>query len=183
MGNRLSCQAQLCEQEMPGRNSVPTRAQTRATLTSTVPTAHPMCHVSGLPLYLEFGCVVCAWGGAVTVEGCLPLLLQPAQERQLLLSPTGQTGRASSSFRNPQNAPLHNFHLLSLTLPASQTHTGGQGTAGPICLPQHPYLYGGCGCWVRLYSTGGTVQLRGPVLEFQVTKVFTVTFRTNSHGC
>lgn len=75
MGNRPSCQAQLCEQEMPGRNSVPTRAQTRATLTSTVPTAHPMCHVSGLPLYLEFGCVVCAWGGAVTVEGCLPFLL------------------------------------------------------------------------------------------------------------
>lgn len=97
---------------MPGRNSVPTRAQTRATLTSIVPTAHPMCHVSGLPLYLELGCVVCVWGGAVTAEGCLPLLLQPVQERQFLLSPfpTRQTGQASSSFRNPQNAPLHNFH-------------------------------------------------------------------------
>lgn len=170
---------------MPGRNAAPTRAQTRATLTSTVPTAHPMCHVSGLPLYLEFGCVVWAWGGAVTVEGCLPLLPQPAQERQFLLMPfpTRQTGQASSSFRNPQNAPLHNFHLPSLTLPASQTHTGGHGTAGPFCLSQHPYLYGVCGRWVCLYSTGQAVQLPGPVLEFQVTKVFTVTFRINSHGC
>lgn len=104
---------------MPGRNAAPTRAQTRATLTSTVPTAHPMCHVSGLPLYLEFGCVVCAWGGAVTVEGCLPLLPQPAQERQFLLMPfpTRQTGQASSSFRNPQNAPLHNFHLNTPSKP------------------------------------------------------------------
>lgn len=41
-----------------------------------------------------------------------------------------------------------------------------------------------CSCWACLYSAAQTVQLPGPVLEFLVTEeVFTVTFRTNSHGC
>lgn len=48
----------LCEQEMSERNSIPTRAGTRATdLHCTY--SPPQGYVSGQPLYVEFRCVVC----------------------------------------------------------------------------------------------------------------------------